>query len=276
MFGFLLVFVVSCATTDFVTGSRTRNMYALAEDVKFGEEVQHESIEEMRKQGVPINRDTKRVKQLQDMVQRITAISHIPDLPYEVNLFETNIVNAMAAPGGKIIVFSGLYDEKVGIAKTDDEIAAVISHEIAHVTCRHTTENLTRQALPNLLLVAAGLYAEIEGSSDIRNAVAATFLLYNGLWLPKYSRTDEAEADRVGLMYLAKAGYDPRAAPRLWKRVHEKQGSGNALTALISTHPTNKDRWQNLEKHLPAAMEEYKAATGSYPSGYVPGQPISL
>ena len=258
----MLVIVVSCATTDYVTGGRVRNMYLIEEDVKFGEEVMQETLQEMEKAGVPVNNDRKRVAQLQDMVNRIAAVSHIPDLPYEVTLFQTYIVNAMAAPGGKVIVFSGLYDPEEGLVQNEDELAAVIGHEIAHVTCRHTTEALTREAPMNLLLLAAGLYASIDGNEDVQNATAAAFLLYNGLWLPKYSRKDEAEADRVGIMYMAKAGYDPRAAPRLWKRLYEKEGDAG-LFAILSTHPTNKDRWKNLEKELPAAMIEYAKATGT-------------
>jgi metalloendopeptidase OMA1, mitochondrial len=258
----LLLVVVACSTTDFVTGKSTRNNYVVDEDIQLGTQVLQQSIAEMKKAGVPVDHDTRRLNLLRDMVKRIGAISHMPTLPYEVHLLETNIVNAMCAPGGKVMVFSGLYDPKVGLVKDEAELAAVLGHEIAHATCRHTTESLTRQAPVNALLLIAGLVAEARGNDEVALAIGAGFVLYNGVWVPKYSRVDEAEADRVGLMYMAKAGYDPRAAPRLWKRACEREGNDSALAMLFSTHPSNKARWKELEKRLPEALAAYAQATG--------------
>ena len=100
-------------------------------------------------------------------------------------------------------------------------------------------------------------------------ALGAGFLVYQGLILPKYSRTDEAEADAVGLMYMAKAGYDPRAAVRIWQRAAEREDDPG-LFALFSSHPSNKARRKALEARMPEAMEEYRKATGRYPDGYSP------
>jgi predicted Zn-dependent protease len=260
---------VSCTTIDAVTGAKTRNMYAIQEDIDLGTSVLKEVEEEMAKGGARVLTNTERGREIQDMVSRITAVSHMPDLPYEVVVFKTNLVNAAAAPGGKIMVFSGLYDSDEKIVYDDDELAAVLGHEIAHVTCRHTTESMTRAAPVNALLLVGAIYAETQGNDDVAAALGAGFLVYQGLLLPKFSRTDEAEADSVGIMYMAKAGYDPRAAPRLWKRVHEKEGS-SALLTLFSTHPSNKYRWEALEKLVPQAMEEYARAKGGYPSDYKP------
>ena len=258
----VLFAVAACSTTDFVTGQSTRNMYLVEEDVELGSQVLKQSIDEMKKSGVPVDRDQRRLGVIRDMVKRIGAVSHMPDLPYEVHLFETNIVNAMCAPGGKVLVFSGLYDPKKGLVRDETELAAVLGHEIAHATCRHTTESMTREAPVNALLVIGALVAEAKGSDEAALALGAGFLVYNGLWVTKYSRVDEAEADRVGLMYMAKAGYDPRAAPRLWKRVYERQGDDPALMMLLSTHPSNKARWKDLEKHMPEALALFAQATG--------------
>ncbi len=263
-FGLAVLLVVgACSTTDFVTGQRTRNAYLVDDDIKLGTQVLQQSIAEMKKAGVPVDRDAKRVAQLRDMVRRIGSVSHMPNLPYEVHLLETNIVNAMCAPGGKVMVFSGLYDPKKGLVKDEDELAAVLGHEIAHATCRHTTESMTRQAPVNALLLIAALVAEAKGNDEAALAIGAGFLFYNGVWVPKYSRVDETEADRVGLLYMAKAGYDPRAAPRLWKRAYEREGGNDSsLSILFSTHPSNKTRWKELEKHLPEALAAYAQATG--------------
>lgn len=267
--------LASCATVDPVTGKKVNNLYLIEDDIQLGREVMQDTLKAMREERVPVNADKKRSAQLTDMVKRIAAVSHLPDLPYEVYLFQTNIVNAAAAPGGQVMVFSGLYDKKVGLVADEDELAAVIGHEIAHVTCRHTTEEMTRQLPMNIILLGAAIYAEAKDKEDLALALSAGFLVYQGLLLPKYSRKDESEADAVGLMYMAKAGYDPRAAVRLWKRAHEREGD-DSLFAIFSSHPSNKARWKSLDKMLPAAMAEYAKVKGGYPSDYQPpaGAPV--
>lgn len=261
----------ACATTDFVTGQKTRNMYSIAEDIQLGEKVLAETMAEMKKKGIPIDQDKKKLAQLQEMVRRIAAVSHIPDLPYEVHLFDDpEIVNAMCAPGGKVLVFTGLYTGKDAIVHDDDELAAVLGHEIAHATCRHTTESITREMPINLLLAAGSIYAEVQNDSDVAAGVGAAFLVSHGLLFTKYSRTDEAEADAVGLLYTAKAGYDPRAAPRLWKQVYKDQGDAPGLVRWFSTHPGNRDRWKALQRQLPDALREYEKAKGLPPGSISP------
>lgn len=259
-----LVLAGGCATTDFVTGRQVQNMYLIEDDIQMGREVLSDVVKAMQEDGVRVNADARKVAKLQDMVNRIAAVSHLPTLPYEVKLFHTNIVNAFAAPGGQMGVFTGLYDHEIGLVKDDDELAAVIAHEIAHVTCRHTTESLTREMPMQLLLLGAAIYAEAKDKEDLAIALGAGFLLYQGLLLPKYSRADEAEADAVGMMYMAKAGYDPRAAVRLWKRAYEREGD-EGLFALFSSHPTNKARYESLQKMLPQAMEEYNRVKSAKP-----------
>lgn len=265
----LPLLTASCASVDPVTGRKVQNLYLIEDDVQMGREVMADTVKTMREEGVRLNGDRKRVKQVETIVKKIAAVSHLPELPYEVTVFETNIVNAAAAPGGQIMVFAGLYDAKEGLVADEDELAAVLGHEIAHVTCRHTTEEMTRQLPMQLILLGGAIYAEAKGDDDLALALGAGFLVYQGLILPKYSRTDEAEADAVGLMYMAKAGYDPRAAVRIWERAAEREDDPG-LFALFSSHPSNKARRKALENLLPQAMEEYRKVKGHYPDGYQP------
>ena len=252
------IVLASCATTDYVTGRSVNNMYSLHDDVNLGRNAYADIIKSMRDSGVNINRDRTRVQQLEGMVSRIAMISHLPDLPYEVTLFQTNVVNAAALPGGKLIVFEGLYDSKNGLVRDEDELAAVIGHEIAHVTCRHSTEAMTRQLPVNILFAAGLIWADHKEKDDVSNALAGAFLLYKGLLLPKYSRAGEFEADRVGLSYMARAGYDPRAAIRVWRRADEREGNNWGLLNLLASHPDNKSRQQALQAALPQALAEYR------------------
>lgn len=264
----LIVFLlmVGCTTMDAVTGQQTRNFYSVQQDISFGSQVYDDTVKEMRDRGVPVNADAARVAQLKEMVRRISAVSDMPNLPYEVSLIQTNVVNAMAAPGGKIMVYEGLWNPKDGLVKDDDELAAVLAHEIAHVNCRHSTEAMTRNMLPSLMMMGGAVVAQAKDRPEIAQALSGAFVLYNGVWVTRYSRMDETEADSVGLMYMAKAGYDPRAALRIWQRAAQqrnaesKQGIGSSFASIFSTHPADAVRLQNLQARLPQALAVYEAS----------------
>ena len=142
-----------------------------------------------------------------------------------------------------------------------EHIVAVAAHEIAHVNCRHSTEAMTREMLPNLLLAGAAIWAEIEDEEEAQLILGGAMLAYNGLVVTKYSRVDELEADRVGMMYMAQAGYDPAAAPRVWERLAGATDSQLEKTlSIFSTHPRDYLRAQELRKHLPEAQALYEDA----------------
>ena len=174
---------------------------------------------------------------------------------------DPEFVNAFAFPGGNIMIFEGLWNEKEGLVQTVDELAAVVAHEIAHVNCRHSTESMTREMLPNLLLAGGLIWAEIEEDEDLQLLFGGLMLVHNGLIVTKYSRTDELEADRIGMMYMAKAGYNPEAAPRVWERLAgASDNQVEKVLSIFSTHPRDYKRTTELRKHLPEAKALYEAA----------------
>ena len=255
-----LILSAGCTTIDSVTGLQTRNFYSIQQDVSIGSDVYAQTLDGMREQGIPVNQDQTRVAQLQEMVERISAASDLPDLPYEVALIETNIVNAMAAPGGKIMVYKGLWDPQDGLTRDEDEIAAVIAHEIAHVNARHSTEAMTRAMPGNLIALGVMIWAEHSDNEEFwRLAAAAGMFIHNGIFMTRYSRENEFEADAVGLMYMARAGYDPRAAIRIWERADRQRSGNDPAQSIFSTHPPDAARLARLRAMLPEAMQVYES-----------------
>ena len=260
--GLLLALASGCATTDFVTGQQTQNTYSLQEDVQLGQDFYKETIAELKKENSPIDQDPVRVALVKEVTANIAAVANITNLPYEITYVgDPEIVNAYAFPGGHVMVFEGLWDEKEGLVQTVDELAAVIGHEIAHVNCRHSTEAMTREMLPNLILAGGMIYASIEDDDDLQLLFGGLMLVHDGLIVTKYSRVDELEADRVGMAYMAKAGYDPAAAPRVWERLAgASDNQVEKVLSIFSTHPRDYKRVQELRKHLPEAEALYAAA----------------
>ncbi len=247
-----------CSTYHSFVESTTPYLFSTSDEIRLGSQVFAQTRISMKEQGVPRNADPVQVEKIQTMVRRIAAVSDLPHFPYEVDIYSTNIVNAMAAPGGKIIVFEGLWDPTKGLARNDDEIAAVLAHEIAHVTSHHSAEAMTSNMILGGTLAVAAAIAESKEEDAVANIFGGAFIVYEGLLVTKFSRRNEYEADRVGLMYMAKAGYDPRAAVRIWERAASGRGNGGSPLDMISTHPNDAARMQALRKQLPAALAEYK------------------
>jgi predicted Zn-dependent protease len=253
---FAILLLVSCRSIDPVTGEKVTNAYSIEDDIRLGQETVAQNTAEMRKKGVPVNQDRKNLRRLEEMVQRLAAVSDLPDLPYSVTLYSCDIVNAAAAPGGALMVFSGLWDPKKGLVRDETELAAVLGHEIAHVNCRHTTETLTKtQGLSTMGEILAEIVAVRRGG-QAGTRVRQAFQIGTTIWIPSYTREQEAEADKVGLFYMARAGYDPRAAPRIWQRA--MQGDKSDRTSIFATHPSDKARYDALMAILPQAIEVYE------------------
>jgi predicted Zn-dependent protease len=168
-----------------------------------------------------------------------------------------DVVNAWCAPGGKVMVYSGLFDPKKGLVSRtkEDELAAVLGHEIAHATARHVSEALSR----NFTILAVGQIAvsaiSASGTGTLQNAFNRAIVEGINLYIPFYSRGNEAEADRIGIMYMSKAGYNPKAAVDLWYRACKKRGDPYSLYA---SHPSSCQRAKELESLLPSALAEYE------------------
>lgn len=173
-------------------------------------------------------------------------------LDWEFHVVEDEQLNAFVLPGGKVVFYTGLLE----LAASDDEVAAVMGHEIAHVVARHAGERLSQNVLITTGLTAAQIALADSDSASSRTTMAALGVgAVVGVQLP-FSRTHEAEADEIGLVLMAEAGYDPEAALTFWRKMAE-QGGGRP-PAFLSTHPAPERRLEELERLMPQAKRIYR------------------
>ncbi|MEX8548953.1 MAG: M48 family metallopeptidase [Mucilaginibacter sp.] len=174
------------------------------------------------------------------------------DFKWEFNLIDSKEVNAWCMPGGKVAVYSGI----LPITKDDAGLATVMGHEIGHAIAKHSAERISQQYVAQGLGSAIGVAAS-GSSSALVNIINQSYGTVGQLAMLKYSRTQETEADRLGLTFMAMAGYDPHNALTFWKRM-AAQGNGQQQPEFLSTHPADATRIVNIQNRIPEAMKYYK------------------
>jgi predicted Zn-dependent protease len=235
--------------------TRKQLMAVSAEKVDEGAKVAYDQELSKARQAGALNTDKQAYDRVQRISQRLIPQTKVfrPDAPgwhWEVNVETSKDVNAYCMPGGKIMVYTGLIDT---IKPTDAELAAVIGHEIAHALREHSRERLSRAYAEQMVLagVAVATGAEATTMQIASQISAVTFTL-------PHSREQEAEADRIGLELMARAGYDPNAAVTLWQKMSKAGGGGPP--EFLSTHPSGESRIRDLEKNVPRVLPLYQAA----------------
>jgi metalloendopeptidase OMA1, mitochondrial len=234
---------VSCDTVP-ITGRSQINVISEPDEVKMGAQAYQEVTGKAKVSGEPVaNAQVKRV------AQRIIAVSDKPELPWEVKVIDEQQANAFALPGGKIAVYTGI----LPITKDDAGLAAVIGHEVGHVLAHHSAERVSQQMIAQGLggALAQGLGANPQLGQQVVG------LAVQGLQLP-WGRQQESEADHIGLILMAKAGYDPHAARELWVRMAAASQGASRPPEFLSTHPSEETRIKQIEGWMPEAMKYYK------------------
>ena len=202
-----------------------------------------------------LNKDAAQTARVRAIAQRLIPATSVfrsdaPGWAWEVNVINSAEVNAWCMPGGKIAVYSGLIQK---LNATDDELAAVMGHEIAHALREHSRERASQQMTSGILATGASIaLGGGPGTADMAGMVAN--LTYN---LPN-SRLHETEADRMGVELAARAGYDPRAAVSLWQKMQKV--AGGAPPQWLSTHPSSETRIRDLTDYSGRVMPLYDAA----------------
>lgn len=240
-----------CSTVP-VTGRQQLTLLSSADEMQLG----LTSFQEIKKE-TKISKDATINALVQRVGQRIAAVAgpDIPNAQWEFVVFESQEPNAFCLPGGKVGVYTGI----LPITKDEAGLATVIGHEVAHAVARHGGERISEamvmQGLGNLLNVG------LSTADPAWQAVAGTaygVTTQVGRALP-HSRAQESEADRIGLIYMARAGYDPEAAVQFWQRFASySQSQGGSTPAFLRTHPTDENRIRQIKEWLPEAKAQYR------------------
>ncbi len=203
-----------------------------------------------------LNKDPKMLQRVQAIARRIepqTAVfrKDAPGWNWEVNVIDSNELNAFCMPGGKIMFYSGLINQ---LNLTDEEIAVVMGHEIAHALREHSREQVSQAiAAQTALGVGTAVFGLSQTTADLAGIGYQAFIATH------FSRSDEAEADRIGLELSSRAGYNPRAGITLWQKMMNAK-SGGQPPEFLSTHPADSTRVQQIESLLPVVLPLYEAA----------------
>lgn len=254
-----ILFTIGCSTTP-VTGRRQLLVMSEEKENAMGLTAYEEVLKEE-----PVTQNSAAAEMVKRVGQRIAAVADRPDFQWDFNLIEAQTQNAFCLPGGKVAVYTGI----LPVCQSEAGLAVVMSHEIGHAIARHGGERMSHQMAQNTAKDALK-YVMRDKSDTTQNVVLTAYGAgaQYGAILP-YSRKHELEADEIGIMLMAKAGYDPAEAPKFWERF-AGQKDGATPMEFLSTHPSDARRSAALRDKLPEAIELYQAA----PEKLGMGQPI--
>ena len=256
----VLSFVIAC-TTNPLTKKSQLTLLPESELQSMGTQQYQQFLSTNRVVSASSNRDAEMVKRVGQRIVRAVetyyAQNNISDklngYKWEYNLVEDKAINAWCMPGGKIVVYTGL----LPVSQNEAALAVVIGHEVSHALLQHGNQRMSQgllQQLGGVALSVAVANKPVETQNLFMTAYGAGTTV--GVLLP-FSRNQELEADRFGLIWTAMAGYNPQEAIALWERM-EKASQGQSPPEFLSTHPTEGRRINQLQKFMPEAMRYYK------------------
>jgi predicted Zn-dependent protease len=246
----VLSIAVACQTAP-ITGRRQLIIMSPQQEMQMGVQAYAEVVQKSKVASAPAVRE-----QVVRVGRRIAAVAERPDFQWEFTVIEDKQANAFCLPGGKIAVYTGI----LPITRDDAGLAAVLGHEVAHATARHGAERISQAQAAGVVVAGLGAAASIYTGDAATGQTLAQLLGLGatvGFILP-WGRTQESEADHLGLIYMAKAGYHPRAARDLWVRMAEAAQGRSQPPEFLSTHPSHETRIRDIESLLPEALGYYR------------------
>lgn len=255
---FSLGLCVACVQKVEGTGRRQFMLYSDAEMTQLGISAYKETLSAEKR-----STDAAAIAMLERVGKRLAAAAPDHKFQYEFTLLDSQTINAFCLPGGKVAVYTGILE----YCKNEAGLAAVLGHEIAHAIANHGGERMSQGVLVEGTQMALGTYLQAKGASATTLSMGmAAFGMAGqlGVLLP-FSRKHESEADYLGLIYMAKAGYDPAEAVQFWQRFATLGGSGQP--AWLGTHPPSDQRAKDLAAKLAEANRLYAAASEKHGIG---------
>jgi predicted Zn-dependent protease len=254
----VLLFLTACSTVP-ITGRSQLNLIPGSSMLSMSLQQYDQFLKENK---LSTNQEqTQMVKRVgtkvQNAVERYFASSglseHLANYQWEFNLVEDKQVNAWCMPGGKVVVYTGI----LPVAKGEAGLAVVMGHEIAHAIAEHGNERMSQGLMAQMggVALSTALSTQTAATQQLWMSVYGVGAQYGAI-LP-YGRMQESEADHLGLIFMAMAGYDPNEAISFWQRM-SAQKSGQAPPEFLSTHPSDTTRIENIRRLIPEAMKQYK------------------
>lgn len=242
------LFLAACSTVP-ITGRRQLSLVSDGEMNAMADTSYKDLIKQSK-----LSQDAEATARVRRAGERIAQVTDRKDFQWEFNLIDDpKMVNAFCMPGGKVAFYTGI----MPICQTETGVAVVMGHEVAHAIAKHGAERMSQGLVAQLgmaTLDVAMREKPEQTRSLVLQAVGAGASI--GVILP-FSRKQESEADRIGLIYMARAGYDPREAVAFWERMSAKS-SGGQPPQFLSTHPSHDTRIEDLRKWMPEALAEYE------------------
>ena len=248
VFSFICI-LISCTTAP-ITGRSQLILLSEYQELRLGATAYSQAIKEGKKSTNKVYIDA--VERVGFRIAPVTGKNY----QWEFTVLDSDLINAWCLPGGKIAFYEGILD----IMENEAQIAAVMGHEIAHATARHGGERISLGILAQIGSVALQI-AMRDKDPAVQYAVIQAYIptVLVGAILP-FSRAHEHEADEIGLIYMARAGYNPEEAVKFWEIMYEKNKDKKRPPAWLSTHPPTQKRIDEIKKLLPEVMEIYKSA----------------
>lgn len=244
-----LIALSGCVTNP-ETGKKSFILISEREEMQLGEQAYQQVLSQNH-----LSNQKSWNQVLQRVGKRISEAAHKPEFKWEFKLIDSPEKNAFCLPGGKVAVYTGI----IPILKNEAGLAAVIGHEVAHATLRHGGQRLTANLGTELGVLVLGQILTGKDNHNRQLILAALGIgAQVGVILP-FSRSNEAEADEIGLRYMARAGYDPDEAPLVWERFGAAENSNPP--EFLSTHPSSKSRQEELKKQVPSVLPLYKKSS---------------
>lgn len=245
-----IFFLVACSAAPY-TGRRQVILVSEGEEAALGEDAYSHILRDS-----VISHQPEAERIVRKVGERIARVADRTNYRWEFTIInDPETVNAFALPGGKVATYTGIFTP----ARDEAGLAVVLGHEIAHALARHPAERMSQGLL--LQLGGVGLGVALGKNPTIANQVLQAYGIGTGVGVAlPFSRSQETEADRIGLILMAKAGYDPRVALQVWDRMEKKEGGKGAPPEFLSTHPGYETRVQQIRSFMPEALSYYRSS----------------